>query len=325
MKIITALSLNLITVFQTHLCLAQHIDFPDLEGAQIELLSNSSIGINDSIYGYASSVNSLTFSVPVGNKKHDLFVQEKDYLHERVEKHLRSKVFQLQLYGTVNNRFVRFSDAIYNKPGLKLGFKGLQYRPVLSYLLYDASFQHIPSYSNADHGINVWSGNFGAGGVSGKDKILYFGIYGVYSKNYSLLLPMIGFKIKNTSKYESSIIFPLQARLTRKWNQDKLWSDLLFYVNGNLIGFGDGNSLNQNINEMQMVNLRFGKRLRYAINKKTNLFLEAGYEFYNKVRYVISNETRILPNNIPGRAYINFSIRYNLKKNNGVGHLFEFY
>ena len=119
-------------------------------------------------------------------------------------------------------------------------------------------------------------------------------------------------------------MLPVQLRLTRKWN-DKIWSDAMVYVNGNLTGFGYGDSYQGNVHELQLINLHLGKRIRYSLNKRTLIHVEGGYEFFNKTKMIISDKREVATTDVPARVYFKFSIKYNFNKHNGVGHLFEYY
>lgn len=302
---------------------SQYFDYPDLQGAQVELNTHSSIGIKDTVFDYYTSNTGVSFVLPIGSKKNDLFNYGNLFQHNTLEKSIRSKLFQLQLYGEFNYRYVNFRDNTYGKPGFTLGFKGMQYRPVRTFLLYDANYKHLPTAFSEN--LNILSGHLGIGSVSGSDKMVYFGLYGMYAKRVGILLPLIGFSARSSNKWESSFVLPIQLRVTRKWMSDKLWTDILLYVNGNITRFGYGEKYTGAVNELHVINLHTGKRLRYSLNKQTNLHFEAGYEFWNNFRTVIGGFKEVKANNVPGRLYIKFSLKYNFNKHNGVGHLFEFY
>lgn len=303
---------------------AQSIDYNDSNGLQFGVVSKSSLGVLDNEYGYHIYQQEYQFALALGGERSSLFDYKKILMHSELEKAMRTKTTQFQFYGSILNKYLQFEEDQCFQPGLKLGIRGFQYRMIHSYLMYDMNYVHFSSNESTDRGVNLFRGQIGMYSVRNMSMGVYLGLYTIMGEKVKLMIPLLGLRIKSSNKWETQLLVPVELKVTRKWKLRKFWTDVRLYVNGNITDFGKKHQ-QQGIDGLQIMNLHFGARQRYALNDLWRFNIESGWEFYNQVTSYTLDDYFGTSHTLPSRFYLNIGIEYSLKGNNGIGNLFEFY
>jgi len=122
-------------------------------------------------------------------------------------------------------------------------------------------------------------------------------------------IPILGFSAKLNSKFNATLLFPVQAKITYKASKNIKLELASNYDVLNTI-YREGSSFQNNNNSINYSQLKTYIGLNTKLNNNFDLFFEGGYSSFKKVNAIHSDFSQ----NVDASWYGSFSIRYRFGK-----------